>query len=577
MTDEGKRDHFSPPEQTNNLPEVVTTPEGFKINGRNETSLIRSLSTLNGTPIAQLERRMCPRIGTYGVITEAGFLGMDESLTDVLADDNETVLGMGLTHQELADFLHTFDRAPGKMDGFSANYDIVKYKGERFAHVATVWKGFKESPFNDGVQTDTDHTVISLKTGAGISYSGLLPEMIGRYGFYEGRGTGYRLDPKRVAEVAGFIPPSLDDPVVQLVQNPNAYVEITTREQLARVSNLDSTRVDVLSCQNYRIVPEDLDALFEFCRTFKRSPFAGEREEPEAQRARRERIAAHVDMRRLAPRPYQMGIYDCTFLTETVPLDFPQFEQAVLNGIERLYLPRGREESMTVNQFLEQVLEGASKNDSPHKAYYEGLLRKLPADPQTVLQIHKAEKSLYNKQLTEKLIQPDVAKREQEVDKMLAQLPDNVDEQARVAIETLIRYQQRDYLETKIDIGEFVGRLITKAKDLKSGERLTESDVLNEYAGLCAPSFREFLSHPIVRKAFSNPPYVYLNLNEVNLLPEIEVPDRDSTKKVHVLTIGEETYWIDKRWIFKGDRGPGSKQLSLDSNGSVSLAERTVR
>ena len=42
-------------------------------------------------------------------------------------------------------------------------------------------------------------------TGASLSYSGLLPDMIQRYGFYEGKGTSYRLEPSKILEVFDFL------------------------------------------------------------------------------------------------------------------------------------------------------------------------------------------------------------------------------------------------------------------------------------------------------------------------------------------------------------------------------------
>jgi hypothetical protein len=124
-----------------------------------------------------------------------------------------------------------------------------------------IWRGPQESPFKDGTQTNTDHVLVNLKTGARIKYSGLLPTMIDRYGFYEGEKTNYRLDPKDIAKVADFIPTPSDDPIVQLVQNPDASVEIKTSEQLERVINLCLVKVDVLSGPNYQIIPETLEAL----------------------------------------------------------------------------------------------------------------------------------------------------------------------------------------------------------------------------------------------------------------------------------------------------------------------------
>ncbi|NLG06465.1 MAG: hypothetical protein GX559_02070 [Candidatus Pacebacteria bacterium] len=403
-------------EQGNNV-EIITTPEGFKIHGENETSLILSLTSLNGKPISQLENIMRP-----GASSGAGFLGNHESLIEVLVDDNETVLGLGLTHQQLANFLRKIASAPvEKKLGQYEQYEVVDVDGKKFARAVERVRGIQQSPFNDGTLTNADYKVINLETGASISYSGLSPEMVHRYGFYEGKGTSYRLDPKLVAETAELTPPQPDDPVAKLVQDPHAQVEITTSEQLTRVSNLYSAEVDVLSGENYRLVPQDLNALLQLSTFFERSPHdrgLEQSQEPQELRERREHIATRVDTQGITPQPYLMGSYSCNaadkfifdsdVLTEIVPLDCPDFiQQAVLRGIEHLQLPRGGEGlvDMLANEsvvelvieylgtkFLRNTLKGISEKingqDSPHKAYYEGLLKKLSPDPQTALQLY---------------------------------------------------------------------------------------------------------------------------------------------------------------------------------------------
>src|SRR5262245_30734227 len=75
---------------------------GFMVGGKNPTALIRKLTEISGRPIADLEADMRPGAETE-VGSGAGFLGRDEKLLDVLAADNEMVLGdLKLTHQQLA-------------------------------------------------------------------------------------------------------------------------------------------------------------------------------------------------------------------------------------------------------------------------------------------------------------------------------------------------------------------------------------------------------------------------------------------------------------------------------------------
>ena len=64
--------------------------------------------------------------------------------------------------------------------------------------------GSQFSPFNDKTKASVDYTVTNLENGESVSFSGLVPLMIERYGFYEGHGTPYRVDPTDIARVLGL-------------------------------------------------------------------------------------------------------------------------------------------------------------------------------------------------------------------------------------------------------------------------------------------------------------------------------------------------------------------------------------
>jgi hypothetical protein len=71
---------------------------GFVVGGKNDTALIKKLTEINGIKIEDLEKVMRP-----GKSSTAGFLGPEEKLLEVMAADNDYVLGeLGLTHQEIA-------------------------------------------------------------------------------------------------------------------------------------------------------------------------------------------------------------------------------------------------------------------------------------------------------------------------------------------------------------------------------------------------------------------------------------------------------------------------------------------
>lgn len=175
--------------------EVITEKSGFKVGGANSTDLIRKLDSLAGQPIAKLQERLRPMHDSM-----AGFLGQSESLIAVLTDDNDFVLSQNLTHQDLAlPLLYTrehYSRGRGKE---------FTYRGRRFSVQLTAYRGMQFSPFDDKTGTNVDMIIKNEDTNASLSCSGLLPDMIQRYGFYEGKGTSYRLEPSKILEVFDFL------------------------------------------------------------------------------------------------------------------------------------------------------------------------------------------------------------------------------------------------------------------------------------------------------------------------------------------------------------------------------------
>jgi hypothetical protein len=171
---------------------------GFVVGGKNDTALIRMLTEINGVKIAALEKIMRP-----GAASSAGFLGKDEKLLDVLAADNDLVLKeLGLTHQELAKHLHAVGALGEKNGGGFAQFT---YQGQKFKVKVTAYRGFMDSPFKDGTRTNKSASVENLDNGKTLEMSLLVPYMVERYGFYEGTGTPYRVDPRQAVAVLGFL------------------------------------------------------------------------------------------------------------------------------------------------------------------------------------------------------------------------------------------------------------------------------------------------------------------------------------------------------------------------------------
>lgn len=167
---------------------------GFSVGGKNETKLIQGLDELNGRSIVDLEKDMRP--GALSEVgSDEGFLGADESLLDVLVADNQYVVDdLGLTHQQLAKHMHAF----GSIGFWQAQHQEsgteFVYSGRRFRVAVESSRGFQLSPFVDETKSNSDITVHNLDNGKTLKYALLVPYMIERYGFYEGRGTSYRVE-----------------------------------------------------------------------------------------------------------------------------------------------------------------------------------------------------------------------------------------------------------------------------------------------------------------------------------------------------------------------------------------------
>lgn len=192
----------------------------FLVNGKNDTKLIRGLTSINGVTLEKLHTAMRPAANST-----AGFLGKDENLLDVLAMDNDYVLDtLKLTHQDLGKHLWILgeiadnwskevlekaerdkanpdDTAKKLADGFGP----ILYHGRQYKLAMKIFKGRVISPFRDETSANQEVTLHNLKNDKKIWYSRIIPHMVYQYGFYEGKGTRFRLDPRDIMEALDFL------------------------------------------------------------------------------------------------------------------------------------------------------------------------------------------------------------------------------------------------------------------------------------------------------------------------------------------------------------------------------------
>ena len=189
------------------VPVTKDPKTGFLVGGKNPTALIATLKEINGRTIEELEKDMRPgALSKKFEGSRLGFLGPAEKLLKVLEDDNKYVVDeLGLTHQELAKHLRIFGEIGRRADDGRDKGSSFTYQGRKFHVQVRRYKGVQDSPFFDGTKTDSDALVKNVSSGEEMKYSLLVPHMIERYGFYEGKGTPYRVEPSRVLEVFDFL------------------------------------------------------------------------------------------------------------------------------------------------------------------------------------------------------------------------------------------------------------------------------------------------------------------------------------------------------------------------------------
>lgn len=160
--------------------------------------LIRT-THIQGTSIERIEERLR---GMHN--SDRGTLPKYTSLRDVLADDNTIVTEKyGLTHQRLAEpFFNIRDQWVKKDKPQSA---IFVYEGIRYEWKITGYLGYMWSSF-DHLVTDYDCELKNLETGKVLKFSGLLPDFISRYGFYQAASFEglMRLEPETIIRFFGI-------------------------------------------------------------------------------------------------------------------------------------------------------------------------------------------------------------------------------------------------------------------------------------------------------------------------------------------------------------------------------------
>lgn len=134
-----------------------------------------------------------------GALTAHGFLGTDgRSIVDMIEDDDARVKRLCLTHAAIAARMIELRDAGARGLG-----EFVNVEDDLEVRVDSV-RGKLPCPFGDRGMEQKGFTVVRNKPlGREISYTDLNIHLIEAHGFYEGRGSAFRLDPEELVAVLG--------------------------------------------------------------------------------------------------------------------------------------------------------------------------------------------------------------------------------------------------------------------------------------------------------------------------------------------------------------------------------------
>lgn len=130
-----------------------------------------------------------------GVITLHGFLGTDtRNLVDILIDDDAKVKRLGLTHAAIAEKMERL-----RDEGAKGLGEFIPVPPHFSVRVETV-RGKLPSPFGGpGLYQKTNTMVRNTALDKEVTFSDLHIHLIKKHGFYEGKGSRFRVDPEVLA------------------------------------------------------------------------------------------------------------------------------------------------------------------------------------------------------------------------------------------------------------------------------------------------------------------------------------------------------------------------------------------
>jgi len=140
-----------------------------------------------------LAERMAP-----GVLSRDGFLGRDHRpVSEIVATDATAVEALGVTHAEIAAALA--EARDTAIEAFGAPAEVRGLKAtciEARGRIVCPWGGC--GGFDKG------EIVLTGPDGETLAFTPLSVHLIARHGFYQGRGSRYRIEPGKACRMLGL-------------------------------------------------------------------------------------------------------------------------------------------------------------------------------------------------------------------------------------------------------------------------------------------------------------------------------------------------------------------------------------
>lgn len=131
-----------------------------------------------------------------GVLSMDGFLGTDKRpIQDIVAEDTGRIEAAGLTNEAVGDLLDEIHKAADA--GWESTVTLYdgKLKTRGLEVIGTI-----PCPFGCGEHCHKAVVEVTTELGS-FQFTPLDAHMIKAHGFYEGKGSAYRLEPEMLAEL----------------------------------------------------------------------------------------------------------------------------------------------------------------------------------------------------------------------------------------------------------------------------------------------------------------------------------------------------------------------------------------